>query len=79
MALVFGAAGIIIEAMAISPLKVGRKKGWDLMFMAMLVGVLGGLISAVLSVRLFDIVFQAIGLFIAGYFLFEVRNYFAAK
>lgn len=72
------AAGAVLMAIAISPLKTKQKKGWDLMFLAMLVSVavqlvgvlfdFGNLIGGVLS--------AAIGAAIGVYFLFEIKPYF---
>ena len=69
-------ATIIIEAMAISPLKVQNKKGWDLMFIAYLIGIASSVISAVLNMQLFNLVSAAIGAAIGAYFLFEICSYF---
>jgi len=67
---------IIIEAMAISPLKVLNRKGWDLMFIAYLIGIVSSVISAVLQMELFNLIGAAIGAVIGAYFLFEIRSYF---
>jgi hypothetical protein len=70
--------GAIIMSMAINHLKSKHEKGWDLMFLAMLVSVviqlisllfnLGNLIGGILSV--------AIGATIGSYLLFEIKPYF---
>ena len=79
VSLVFGVAAVIIEATAISPLKTMRKKGWDLMFLAMLVGLAGGAVNSLLTLQIFGLLFLAVGLYLGGYLLFEVRNHFATK
>jgi hypothetical protein len=67
---------IIIEAMAISPLKVLNKKGWDLMFIAYLIGIALSVVSAVLTLTIINLIGTAIGAAIGAYFLFEIRSHF---
>ena len=67
---------IIIEAMAISPLKVLDKKGWDLMFIAYLIGIALSVVSAVLTLTIINLIGTAIGAAIGAYFLFEIRSHF---
>lgn len=69
------AAITVLTAMAISPLKDHRKKGWDLIFLSMLVNV----ISLVLSIVMADfsgLIGGIVGIIIGGYFLFEIRSFF---
>jgi len=67
---------IIIEAMAISPLKVQNKKGWDLMFIAYLIGIASSVVSALLTLTIMNLLGSIIGAVIGAYFLFEIRSYF---
>jgi hypothetical protein len=67
---------VIIEAMAISPLKAMSKKGWDYLFLAYLVGIVSGVIGAVLNVDILSLIWAAVGAAIGAYILFEVRGHF---
>lgn len=78
VSLLFGAAGLVVEAMAISPLKAQLKRGWDLLFLASLISLVAGLVGIVLG-NFFGISGVAIGLAIGWYFLFEVRDGFDGK
>lgn len=73
-------ATVILTAMAIKPLKMMNKKGWDLLFIIALVGAAFSVISALVDFNVFsiipNIIFTAIGLAISMYFLFEIRSYF---
>ncbi|MBH2007007.1 hypothetical protein I8H83_00180 [Candidatus Saccharibacteria bacterium] len=68
---------IYLEAVAISPLKDKKYRGWELIFIASLVsitlGAIGSIITLALGSLLVTLVFYAIGL----YFLFQVREHFA--
>lgn len=66
----------VIEAMAVSPLKVQNKKGWDLLFFAFLAGVASGVVTGVLNIDVISLIGTAISAVIGAYFLFEVRSYF---
>ena len=70
----------VLEAMAISPLKAMKQKGWDLMFLVFLIGVLSGVVSAVVNFNAISIlpnlIWTAISAVISAYVLFEVRSYF---
>jgi hypothetical protein len=67
---------IVFEAMAISPLKAFKKRGWDLIFLAYLVGVVSGVISAILNLDILGLVSAAISAAISAYFIFEIKSYF---
>jgi uncharacterized membrane protein len=76
----FLAVSAVLMAMAVNPLKAKHKKGWDLLFLATLVGVASSLAGAVLGLSftyLVSGIFSAvIGAAIGSYFLFEIRSYF---
>jgi len=76
ISVVFLVVTIVIEAIAISPLKTQNKKGWDLMFLAYLIGILSSVVSAVLTLTIVNLFSAVIGAVIGAYFLFEVRSYF---
>ena len=77
------AATIVLEAMAIQPLKDKQKRGWNLLFLASLVGITGGLVSSLFSGPwgiVNGIIWTAVGAAISFYILFELRvHYVAAK
>lgn len=67
---------VVIQAMAIAPLKDGRKKGWDLLFLSDLVYFAFAVVGSVISFQFFGIVGPFIGTAIGLYFLFEIRSHF---
>lgn len=70
-------ATIIIEAMAIQPLKVKQKRGWNLLFAASLLGIVGSLVSAFIVGNIFGGIFTAaITAAISMYVLFELRPHY---
>lgn len=73
------AAGVVVEAMAISPLKAMQKKGWDLMFLATLVSFAGAVVSSLIGVNIVGVLMSAVGAAISFYVLLEVKSYFGAK
>jgi hypothetical protein len=67
----------VLEAMAISPLKSKAKKGWTLLFIVAVVNALFSVLSNVVDLNFFGIVMAVVVVAIHGYFLFEIRSYFA--
>ncbi len=71
---------IILLATAISPLKELKRKGWDRLFLVLLVDVVSVVLGAILSFSVVGfiggIIFGAIGVAITAYFVFEIRSYF---
>lgn len=78
--LVFIAVDAIIMAMAINPLKAMKKRGWDLLFISLLLGALSSLVSIVLNFSVISFIpsllFAAIGMAIGAYFLYEIRSFY---
>lgn len=74
--LAFSVAVTVLSAMAISPLKVLKKKGWNLLFLVALLQVASLVVSFLFNYSLFSLVWGLIMAAIGGYFLFEVREYF---
>lgn len=73
------AVSILIEALAINPLKVMKKKGWDLLLAAMIVSVVGSLVSSLINGAIVGaIIGTVLGVAIGGFFLFEIRGQFVA-
>ena len=79
ISLAFGVVDMVISAMAISPLKAMRKKGWSLLFLVSLINVLSLVVSFLFQLNLFSLVWGLIFAGVGGYFLFEVRDYFHAE
>lgn len=77
--IVVGAISVVLYAMAVSPLKAMRKKGWDFLLLAMLVSVVGSLVAAVATGQVSSLLTTVIGLAIAVYILYGVREYFTGK
>jgi NADH:ubiquinone oxidoreductase subunit 4 (subunit M) len=71
----------VLLAFAIKPLKEKQKKGWVLLFAALLVDAIAIAVNALLSLNLIvfiiSILFNAIGLAVIGYFLYEIHGQFA--
>lgn len=78
--LIFLVITVVINALAITPLKAQSKKGWNLLFLTFLVGVVSSIVSIVLNITTFNVVGSVIGgvigVVISAYFLFEIRSYF---
>lgn len=66
----------VIDAMAISPLKAMQKKGWSLLLLALIVGIVGVVVQAVVTGSLTLILAALIGLFVGAYVLYQVREYY---
>ena len=71
----YGAA-IVLQAMAISPLKAMKKRGWDLMFLSLLVSVALGVLGSLLSVNILGVLLGLVGAAIGAYVMLELKHYF---
>lgn len=78
VALAFLVLQTVVLAMAISPLKSLKKKGWDLLFILALINVASAIVSGVISFNLMSIVYSLLWSAIGAYFLFEIRGQFGA-
>jgi hypothetical protein len=79
VSLVVYAIEVVLMAMAISPLKVHGKRGWDLIFMVFLLNVISVIVTGVLGfggAGLMGIIWGLLWAAVGAYFLFEVRSYF---
>ena len=65
-----------IEALASMPLKALRKRGWDLLFLASLVSLLLGIISALLYSDINALLRTLVAAMLGFYILFEIISYF---
>jgi len=70
--------GAVIMGLAINHLKVKHKKGWDLMFLALLVSIAIQVVSVLFNLNnlIGGILSVAVGAAIGSYFLFEIKSYF---
>ncbi|MDN5275668.1 MAG: hypothetical protein JWN33_317 [Candidatus Saccharibacteria bacterium] len=79
--ILFSIATLVVAALAIKPLKDVQKKGWVLLFLALLIYAVSIVVNGILSFSVLgfflSIIFGFVGLAVAGYFLFEARGYFA--
>lgn len=67
---------VVLEALAIKPLKSLSKRGWDLLFLAAVLNFGFSAVSALLRYDIIGVVFAALGAAVTSYFLFEVVAYF---
>lgn len=80
--LIFSALVVFLTGLAVSPLRAMKQRGWQLLFAIYLVSAIEVVVNAILSFSvigfIFGIIFGAIGLAIAGYFLLQIKSYFAS-
>lgn len=76
VALVFSILLLVLLAMAIMPLKEGKKKGWDLLFICVLLNLASTVVGFLLSFNIGSLLAGVISVAITGYFLFEIHSYF---
>lgn len=79
VSIIFWVLTIILEAVAIKPLKELQKKGWDLIFIVILLNLAFSVVSLVLSLNIIGLIFTFIWSAIGAYFLFEIRHLYGAK
>lgn len=83
ISMVFLVAIVGLNAAAIGPLRQLKKRGWDLLFLAFLLGVISAIVDAVTTFNpfsfVFSLIFTAIFAAVGAYFLFEIRSHFAAS
>jgi uncharacterized membrane protein YfcA len=74
---------VILLVSAITAIKEQQKKGWERLFLALMVEAISVIAGAFLTFNVFDfifnVIFGGIGLAIAAYFVFEVRSYFVGS
>lgn len=80
ISLLFMVAIIAVTAMAINPLKSLQKKGWSLLFLALVISAMAAAVNIIINFNALSfipsIIFCAIGVAISAYFLYEIRSYF---
>lgn len=81
VSLVFAVIDAILLGMAVTPLKEGQKKGWVLLFVVWLIGVVGVVVNSILTLNpfglVFGLLFGALWAAVVGYFIFEIHGQFA--
>lgn len=65
---------IVLTAMAVSPLKNIQKKGWSLLFIALLLSAIPMILGDLLRLHIFSIIEDVLLVAVGGYFLFEIRD-----
>ena len=70
---------VVLEGMAINPLKARQKRGWDLLFLVSLVTFAGAVINSIITGNVGHILGLLVGTLVGLYILFEVRMYFVHK
>ena len=80
--LLFSALIIALLATAISQLKNGQKKGWDRLFLVVIINAVSVVVGAILTFNIVGfilwIIFGAIGVAISAYLTFQIRSHFVA-
>lgn len=76
IALAFSIILLVLLALAIAPLKAGKKKGWDLLFISALLSLASTVVGFLLSFNFGSLLVGLLGTAITGYFLFEIHSYF---
>lgn len=81
VAMVFLALECLLFALAINPLKAKQKKGWVLLFAALLLSGVSVFVNSLLTLDAFsfitNVIFGALWLAVCAYFLFEIHEEFA--
>lgn len=82
ISLVSMGASVVVMAMAVKPLKDLKRKGWELLFIAILINCFSVVLSAVLRIGFFEFISSifsgAVGILISAYILFEIRTFFVS-
>ena len=80
ISILFMIAVIIVAGIAINPLKMMKKRGWDLLFLTLIISVASSITSIILNFNvfsfLFSIIMTAISAGIGAYLLLEIRSHF---
>jgi len=71
-------ASVVLAALAISPLKAMKLKGWRLLYLLFLISLVLNVVGDLISLNIIGLIFSLIGLGIFAYFLFQIRGYFGS-
>jgi len=77
IALIILVVDLALSIMAISPLKAHLKRGWSLLFVTMLLGVISVILTLFSNQDFGAFLSGLIGTAVGGYFLFEIRDNFS--
>jgi hypothetical protein len=67
---------IVLLAVAVSPLKRHKKRGWNLLFVVLLLNVTVIVLKVLFDFELTSFLFGILAIALAGYFLFEMKDHF---
>lgn len=73
----FAGVTLTIASLAIAPLKAMRRKGWLLLFVALLIQFIENIVSFIFSWNILGLIWSLFVTALAGYLLFEIRIFFA--
>lgn len=83
LSLIFSIFSLVVYGLAIMPLKEAKKKGWDLLFLVLLVNFVWIVINTILNFNVFTFIpylVFGIAFFLAAiYLLLQIKNYFVKK
>jgi hypothetical protein len=77
ISIIFYLVDVVLSAVAISPLKGHRKRGWSILFLLLMLSLVFNVATAVASYNIGSLVFGLVGVAIGGYLLFEIRDLFS--
>lgn len=72
----------VLTGLAINPLKIKAKRGWNYLFLALVVQTAASVVVSVLAfdfMLVFNLFGAAVSAVIGAYFLFEIHGYFGVK
>lgn len=75
----FLAAVVVVELMAVTPLKEKKKAGWDYLFLALLLSIVSSVVGLVITYDFSNVIGAVLTALIGGYFLFEIRGHFTGS
>lgn len=73
---------IVLMSLAIGPLKNLKKKGWDYLFLALVISAAASVFDSLTSFNasgfISNVLSSAVAVGVGAYFLFEIRSYFVS-
>lgn len=80
--LVFSTANMVLMTLAIKPLKKFQLKGWEFLFLAVLLSVLTTIVNVLIDYgysTITTLLAGVINLLVGSYILFQIKGYFIKK